>query len=153
MMCLTSGSLLWFLGFYGNECMYCIITWKIVLNYSIILPWVLWCCWLGGRKGIHCKNWVGHKWLGVCITVLLIFKLSQFSSLFDCIRCICWITHSWKVGKHYDVARRMRGAKRVRTSDLLYLLCVILCAWWIILMWAPIFALKAWQCNSLAFYK
>jgi len=36
----------------------------MLFNY-IILPSVLWCCWLGGRKGIRpAKNWVVGCWHG-----------------------------------------------------------------------------------------
>jgi len=42
-----------------------ILTFKQSLNSMLILPSVLWCCWLGGRKGIRpAKNWVVGCWLG-----------------------------------------------------------------------------------------
>jgi len=39
------------------------ITWAFCV--LLVLPSVLWCCWLGGRKGIRpVKNWVMGCWLG-----------------------------------------------------------------------------------------
>jgi len=32
---------------------------------SVLVPSLLWCCWLGGRKGIRSvKNWVVGRWRG-----------------------------------------------------------------------------------------
>jgi len=43
-------------------------SWKIRLNdrcIAMVLPSVLWSCWLGGRKGIRpVKNWVVGCWYG-----------------------------------------------------------------------------------------
>jgi len=36
-----------------------------VISQTVELPSVLWCCWLGGRKGIQpVKNWVVGCWYG-----------------------------------------------------------------------------------------
>ena len=35
---------------------------------SHVAPSVLWCCWLGGRKGIRpVNNWVVGSWRGICL--------------------------------------------------------------------------------------
>ena len=42
---------------------------RFVALYHELLPSVLWCCWLGGRKGIRpVKNWVVGCWRGyICL--------------------------------------------------------------------------------------
>ena len=46
---------------------YLAIFWPILTKFGMMiqLPSVLWCCWLGGRKGIRpVKNWVVGCWCG-----------------------------------------------------------------------------------------
>jgi len=76
------GRLLWFLFHYLNLFCY------LLDHFSAVSPSVLWCCWLGSRKGIRpVKNWVVGCWRGYLSGVRCWLHMAQLMPLPLTISC------------------------------------------------------------------
>ena len=91
---------------------------------------VLWCCWLGGRKGIQpVKKTELLAWLSVCskVQTCIMAQLMPLPLTVSCFsKIIC--TDTWTGQKHNaSVADRMGSVGIIRSK--LYFYTVLLCKW------------------------